>query len=353
MNVNYKEKTRLTALAATGGCGCKIAPRRLHELLKRAGIVPAVAPDDLLIGADNADDAAVWRIADDCAIVATADFFAPPVDVPRDFGRIAAANAISDIYAMGAQPFLALALSAMPPVLDDGEIAAILAGGAECCREAGVIIAGGHSIVAAEPLYGLAVIGRAHPDKLLSNGGAQPGDELILSKPLGVGLMSGAHRQGILAAADYADMVDSITQLNRAGAVLPAVPGVRAMTDVTGFGLLGHLLEMCQASACQAKLCFSSVPVLACARLLARGGAVTGASGRNWESYGGSIGGVALAEWQKTLLTDPQTGGGLLLACAPAATATVLEILQQHGGKAAAVVGKMAAGAGIVIESPE
>ena len=351
MKSNYKDKRRLTALSATGGCGCKIAPRRLRELLGRAGVVPAAA-EDLLVGAENSDDAAVWRVADDCAIVATADFFSPPVDVPRDFGRIAAANAISDVYAMGAQPFMALALSAMPSVLDDAEIADIFAGGAECCRQAGVLIAGGHSIAAAEPLYGLAVIGRAHPDRLLRNGGARPGDYLILSKPLGVGLMSQAHRRGELAAADYADMVDTITQLNRAGAALATVSGVHAMTDVTGFGLLGHLLEITRASDCRAVLCFSSVPVMTCARLLAVSGAATGASERNWQSYGDDVGGVALADWQRTILTDPQTGGGLLLACAPAAAVAAVAVLQEHGS-AATIIGNITAGAGIVMEDAD
>ncbi|MGI9298549.1 MAG: selenide, water dikinase SelD [Gammaproteobacteria bacterium] len=348
-----KRKLRLTETAKTGGCGCKIAPRRLRELLLRSGVLHShsgSAPESLLAGAENAEDAAAWKISDDCAIVATADFFAPMVDVPRDFGYVAAANAISDVYAMGASPLFALALAAMPSaVLDDDDIAEIFSGGGECCRAAGIVVAGGHSIDAAEPLYGLAVIGRAHPEKILANGGAQTGDVLILGKPLGVGLMSAAHRNGRLSESDYRRMVGAMTTLNRAGEKMPAVDGVHSMTDVTGFGLLGHLLEMCRASSSRAVLRFSAVEFFARAAELAQNGEATGASKRNWESYGANVGGE-IAPWRRTLLTDPQTGGGLLIACAPAAAAEVLSVLREHGNTKAAVVGEITPGADIFVE---
>ena len=350
-NSPHSPKPRLTQTAKTGGCGCKIAPRRLNNLLHRAGILPPTArPDSLIAGAENADDAAVWQIAEDCALVATADFFAPMVDVPHDFGRIAAANAISDIYAMGAQPLLALALAAMPQSLvSEEDIAAIWAGGAQCCQDAGIIIAGGHSIDAAEPLYGLAVIGRAHPARILTNGGARPGDIIILGKPLGVGLMSVAHRNDKLQPADYRAMVDGITSLNKAGPPIAQISGAHAMTDVTGFGLLGHLLEICRASKCRATLHFADIPIFTCARQLAKNGDCTGASKRNWESYAAHISGMPLAEWQRTLLTDPQTGGGLLISCTPAASEKILAALTENGNTQAKIIGTIDTGADIIV----
>ena len=343
-------RVRLTETAKTGGCGCKIAPGRLHALLRRSGILHSGAASDcLLAGAENAEDAAVWKISDDCALVATADFFAPMVDNPRDFGRVAAANAISDVYAMGASPLFALALAAMPSALGDDDIAEIFAGGAECCAAAGIVVAGGHSIDAAEPLYGLAVLGRAHPSHILTNGGARAGDNLIFAKPAGVGLMCAAHRKQELSDSDYRQMVGAMTTLNRAGEKMPAISGVNAMTDVTGFGLAGHLLEMCRASECRAVLRFSEVPFFARAEELAQSGEATGASKRNWESYGENITG-ALSLLQQTLLTDPQTGGGLLISCIPAATDAVLTTLREHGNPRAAVIGEMTTGENIFVE---
>lgn len=345
-----KRKIRLTQTAKTGGCGCKIAPGRLRELLWWSGIFAADAPESLLAGAENAEDAAVWKISDDCAIIATADFFAPMVDVPRDFGYVAAANAISDVYAMGASPLFALALAAMPSaVLDDNDIAEIFSGGGACCGDAGIVIAGGHSIDAAEPLYGLAVFGRAHPEKILTNGGAKAGDVLIFGKPLGVGLMSAAHRKGELSEDDYKVMVGAMKTLNRAGEKMPAISGVHSMTDITGFGLLGHLLEMCRASSVRAILRVSAVEFFARAAELAQNGEATGASKRNWASYGENVGGET-PPWQRTLLTDPQTGGGLLISCAPSAADEVLAILREHGNTKAAIVGEIAPGTGILLQ---
>lgn len=306
-------------------------------------------PEALLVGSDGADDAAVWQLNNDCAIAATADFFAPMVDSPRDFGRIAATNALSDIYAMGARPLLALALTAMPRnKISSKDIANILAGGRETCRAAGVVIAGGHSIDTAEPLYGLAVLGQAHPNHILTNGGAKVGDTVILGKSLGVGLMSAAHKKSELTESDYAQMVESMTQLNSAGTELATIDGVHAMTDVTGFGLLGHMLEMCKASNCQAHLNSAAVPCFERARQLAQDGAATGASTRNWQSYGNDIHGN-FEQWQRTLLTDPQTAGGLLIACAPTATKKVIASLRKNGSTVACVVAHMEEGNGIFI----
>lgn len=343
------QKVRLTALAKTGGCGCKIAPARLRGLLDRAGVLaPPNAPGALMADARHADDAAVWRLSEDCAAVCSADFFAPLVDDPRDFGRIAAANAISDIYAMGARPLFALSLLAMPDEVADEDVAEILAGGADCCRDAGVALAGGHSIAAAEPLFGLSVTGTAHPDRIMSNGGARPGDALILGKPLGTGLLAAACRRGELDETGYRLMVQTIAMLNRAGERMPDIGGAHAMTDVTGFGLLGHALEMCRASGCGASIDFDRIPLLPRARELAESGLATGASARNWEGCAEQVRG-APPGWRRTILTDPQTGGGLLIACAPEAAPRVLELLCACGCENAAVIGEAVEGEGIEI----
>ena len=342
------EKTRLTQFATTGGCGCKIAPDKLRALLKQSGVLPpSFIPPALLAGAENAEDAAVWKISEECALVATADFFAPPVDSPRDFGRIAAANAISDVYAMGASPLFALALAAFPAEISEEDIAAAWKGGAEICNEAGAVIAGGHSIAAAEPLYGLAVVGRARPEKILTNGGARAGDKLILGKPLGAGLLAAAHRRGELPEKDYAEMAGAMTTLNRAGENMP--DGVSALTDITGFGLLGHVLEICRASRCRAVLRFSEIPFFERAKLLAQKGVATGASARNWKSCEKETAGV-LEGAARTLLTDPQTGGGLLAACAPESAAETLAVFHARGCPKAAVIGEIQNGSGVVVQ---
>ncbi|MFU2487545.1 selenide, water dikinase SelD [Thauera sp. WH-1] len=335
---------KLTQFSHGGGCGCKIAPGVLSELLAAmpAGLVPA----DLLVGTDTADDAAVYRLNDRQAIVATTDFFTPIVDDPRDFGRIAATNALSDVYAMGATPLFALAVVGMPlDKLPREVIGEILQGGAEVCREAGIPIAGGHSIDVLEPIYGLVGVGVVDPARVRTNAGAQAGDVLILSKPLGIGILSAGLKKGLLSDDGYAQMLRWTTTLNRAGARLADIDGVHAVTDVTGFGLAGHLLEMCRGAKLGATLDFDTLPVITEALALVRDGTATGASARNWASYGDSI---ALAdgapEWQRKLLTDPQTSGGLLIACAPEAVEAVQAAIRAEQGEAGSVVGTMVAG---------
>ena len=307
------ESPRLTSLAHGGGCGCKLSPKVLRDILR--SMPQGAAFPDLLVGSETSDDAAVWRLNDNQALVATTDFFMPVVDDPRDFGRIAATNALSDIYAMGGRPILALAIVGMPVgVLSVETIGAILAGGAETCQAAGIPIAGGHSIDSVEPIYGLVALGLVHPGKVLKNSAARAGDRLILTKALGVGVLSAAFKQGRLDAEGYAALIASTTQLNSLGAELPDLRGVHAVTDVTGFGLLGHALEMCRGSGLAAEI-FSEPPLLAGVEALAREGVRTGAATRNWESYGEAVVGADdIAAWRRDILTDPQTSGGLLIA---------------------------------------
>jgi selenide,water dikinase len=336
---------RLTALAHGGGCGCKLSPAVLRELL--AGMPAANMFPDLLVGIETGDDAAVYRLNDDQAVVATTDFFMPIVDDPFDFGRIAAANALSDIYAMGGRPIMALAVLGMPlGKIKPETVREILNGGAAICAEAGIPIAGGHSIDSPEPIYGLAVIGLVRPDRILRNAGARPGDKLILSKPLGVGVFSAALKQGgldaALASSLYAALIDSTTRLNAVGADLAAIAGVNAMTDVTGFGLLGHALEMCRGSGSGAQLHFDAIPLLENAASLARDGCRTGAADRNWASFGQAVTlSPALGRWQRDLLCDPQTSGGLLVAVAPEAVEESLGLLHTAGFAHAAIIGEV------------
>ncbi len=334
---------RLTALAHGGGCGCKLAPSVLAEIL--AGLPGAGAFANLLVGTETGDDAAVYRLNDAQALVATTDFFTPVVDDPYEFGRIAATNALSDIYAMGGTPILALAIVGMPiGRLGIDRIGRILAGGASVCADAGIPVAGGHSIDSAEPIYGLVALGLVHPDRLLRNDRAQAGDRLILTKPLGVGVCSAALRQDRLSEAGYAAMIASTTQLNAVGARLATQPGVHAMTDVTGFGLLGHALEMCRGAGLGARLAFAEVPLLPDVAAMARDGVRTGAAGRNWTSYGAAVDAAAMQDWQRHLLCDPQTSGGLLIAVAPGEAETVLELVRAAGHPAASIVGRLQAG---------
>ncbi len=332
---------RLTSLAHGGGCGCKLAPSVLREILARmpqAGPFPA-----LLVGTETADDAAVYRLNDHQAIVATTDFFTPVVDDPHDFGRIAATNALSDVYAMGGTPILALAVVGYPvDKLPAATVQAILAGGARVCAEAGIPVAGGHSIDSAEPIYGLVALGLVRPDRVRRNRDARAGDALILTKGLGIGVFSAALKQGRLTAADYATMLASTTQLNRIGPALAETPGVHAMTDVTGFGLLGHLLEVCRGSGVRAIVRAKDVPLLPGARELAQAGVGTGAARRNWASYGAEVDlASSIAPWWQGLLCDPQTSGGLLLAVAPAAARETLDMVQQAGFGSAALIGHL------------
>ncbi|MDE2487423.1 MAG: selenide, water dikinase SelD [Alphaproteobacteria bacterium] len=338
------EPLRLTSLAHGGGCGCKIAPAVLQDILK--DMPAAAAFPNLLVGTETSDDAAVWRLNETQALVATTDFFMPVVDDPFDFGRIAATNALSDVYAMGATPILALAIVGMPiGKLPVETIGRILAGGASVCATAGVPVAGGHSIDSVEPIYGLVALGLVHPERVMTNRGARVGDVLILTKPLGVGIFSAAFKQERLDPAGYEAMVATTTQLNAVGPKVAETAGVHAMTDVTGFGLLGHALEMARGSGLTVEISVSAAPLLAGVEAMAQAGVRTGASGRNWASYGAAVDGAeALPDWRRDLLCDPQTSGGLLIAAEPAAAGAVLALVRAQGFAQAAVVGRVAAG---------
>ena len=336
---------RLTSLSHGGGCGCKIAPGVLAKLIGQSTL-PKQFFADLLVGTETADDAAVYRINDEQAIVATTDFFMPIVDNPRDFGRIAATNALSDIYAMGGTPLMALAIVGMPiNVLPHDTIAEILDGGASICQEAGIPLAGGHSIDSVEPIYGLVGIGIVNPKHLKRNADAKAGDVLVLGKPLGVGIYSAALKKNLLDEAGYAAMVGATTKLNRPGADLSKLDGVHALTDVTGFGLLGHSLELARGAKLTAHIDLNALPILPGVMELAEQGIFTGASGRNWTSYGEAIRlPENITDAQRALLTDPQTSGGLLVSCTPDTVDEVLRTFQQHGFADACVIGRMEAG---------
>jgi len=336
---------RLTSLSHGGGCGCKIAPGVLEQILAKTA--PSLVPPQLLVGLESSDDAAVYQINADQAIVATTDFFMPIVDDPYEFGRIAATNAISDVYAMGATPLFALAIVGMPVnTLPMETIRRILEGGEAVCASAGIPIAGGHTIDSVEPIYGLVAIGLVHPGNVRRNTGAKLGDKLILGKGLGVGLYSAAFKKGVLADHDYATMIASTTQLNTPGATLGCLDGVHAVTDVTGFGLLGHLNEICKGSKVGAKIDYSALPVLPNALNYAARGCVTGASARNWASYGQYVqfDPERLGDPDRALLTDPQTSGGLLVSCAPEVVTEVLSLFLQQGFDHAAVIGEVVEG---------
>ena len=307
------EEPRLTSLAHGGGCGCKIAPGVLRDML---AFTPQAAPfADLLVGNETSDDAAVWRLNDDQALIATTDFFMPVVDDPFHFGQIAATNALSDVYAMGGTPIFALAIVGLPVnVLSPRTMGRILQGGAAACTAAGIPVAGGHSIDSAEPIYGLAVMGLVHPDQVLTNRGARPGDVLVLTKPLGVGVLSAAFKQGRLGGSGYRTLKDTTTRLNSFGALLAGRPEVHALTDVTGFGLAGHALEMARGAGATVEL-FDRPPTLPGVSELLDAGVRTGASSRNWDSYGAEVDGLEPGPL-RDLLTDPQTSGGLLIAVA-------------------------------------
>jgi selenide,water dikinase len=336
---------RLTSLSHGGGCGCKIAPGLLSEILRDTLRMPV--PPELLVGVETADDAAVYRLNDRQALIATTDFFMPIVDDPFDFGRIAATNAISDVYAMGGRPILALALVGMPiNVLPVETIRRILEGGEAVCRQAGIPIAGGHSIDSVEPIYGLVALGLVHPDRVKRNRDARPGDRVVLGKPLGVGIYSAALKKDRLDAAGYAAMIAATTRLNTPGPDLADIEGVHALSDVTGFGLAGHALEIARGSGGRIRIDWRRVPVLPAARELAAAGYVTGASGRNWAGYGGQVRLPRdFPETERALLTDPQTSGGLLATCAPGALEQVLAAFRRHGFESAAEIGEVVAAA--------
>jgi len=332
---------RLTSLSHGGGCGCKIAPGILADILKGSNRLPV--PPELLVGIETADDAAVYKLNDEQALVATTDFFMPIVDDPFDFGRIAATNALSDVYAMGGRPIMALALVGMPiNVLPHDVIRRILEGGEAVCQAAGIPIAGGHTIDSVEPIYGLVALGLVHPDKVRRNAAARPGDRLVLGKPIGVGILSAALKKDALDATGYARMIETTTRLNTPGPDLADLPGVHALTDVTGFGLAGHALELARGAKCTLAIDWARVPLIEGVRELAESGFITGASGRNLAGYGHEI---TLPEGfsasQRTLLSDPQTSGGLLVSCASDSVDAVLAIFARHGFADACEIGEV------------
>jgi selenide, water dikinase len=331
-----------------GGCGCKIAPAVLQQIISKSG--NPILPKELLVGIETSDDAAVYQINEHQAIVATTDFFMPIVDDPFDFGRIAATNAISDVYAMGGTPLFALALVGMPiNTLPLDQIKLILDGGESVCRDAGIPIAGGHTIDSVEAIYGLVAIGLVDPKNLKRNAGAKPGDKLILGKPLGVGILSAALKKEQLDTAGYAAMIASTTKLNTPGIKLGKLAGVRALTDVTGFALLGHLLEICKGSNTAATIHVDKLPIIPGVLEMAKNGFVTGASGRNWSGYGHDVNiDAKYGDEVRNLLTDPQTSGGLLVTCDPAEVDDVLGIFAAEGFPHAAVIGEVTSGAPMV-----
>jgi len=336
---------RLTDLAHGGGCGCKLAPSVLRQLLADK---PAAMPfAQLLVGTESSDDAAVWQVDERTCVIATTDFFMPVVDDPYDFGCIAAANALSDVYAMGGKPIMALAILGMPlDKMDVETVRAILAGGEAICAQAGIPVAGGHSIDSAEPIYGLAVIGLCAPANVRRNSSAQAGDALILTKGIGVGIYSAAFKKQALPADAYAEMLASTTLLNHIGHPLAQDEDVHAITDVTGFGLLGHGMEMARGSNLRIRIEQAHIPFLDQAEALAEAGFVTGASNRNWHSYGDGVALPAgLPEWRRALLTDPQTSGGLLVACKAERAATIRAKIEAAGYPRASIIGTLAEGA--------
>jgi selenide,water dikinase len=343
------EPPKLTSLAHGGGCGCKISPAVLRDILAD---LPSTLPyKDLLVGTETADDAAVYRLNDEQALIATTDFFMPVVDDPYDFGRIAAANALSDVYAMGGTPILALAIVGMPiNILPTQTIRDILRGGRDICQSAGIAVAGGHSIDSVEPIYGLVALGLVHPKQIQRNANAQVGDRLVLGKPLGVGVYSAALKKGALAQSGYEAMIQSTTLLNRAGSALAKIEGVNAMTDVTGFGLLGHAHEMAHAATLGFVIQSELVPWLPGVMALAESGHITGASKRNWDAYGHAIQGRVNEDMLlRDLLTDPQTSGGLLVSCHNDALPAVLAAFEQHGNQATVIGEVTATSAGVTV----
>jgi selenide,water dikinase len=350
MNAPELQPLRLTSFSHGGGCGCKIAPGVLSEILKGAG---GIVPPALMVGIETSDDAAVYRLNDQQALIATTDFFMPIVDDPYDFGRIAATNAISDVYAMGGTPIMALALVAMPiDRLPLAVIRRIIEGGESVCAAAGIPIAGGHTIDSVEPIYGLVALGLVHPDCVKRNSGARAGDVLVLGKPLGVGVYSAALKKDHLDAGGYADLIAATTRLNTPGARLSKLAGVHALTDVTGFGLLGHLLEICRGAGLAAQIRVGEVPLLGQARSLAEQGFLTGASSRNWAGYGHDVDLGAAGLIDQALLTDPQTSGGLLVACDAAEAAAVLQVFRDEGFAEARVIGELKDGPSRVVVRP-
>ncbi|RRJ84295.1 selenide, water dikinase SelD [Aestuariirhabdus litorea] len=319
---------KLTEYSHGAGCGCKIAPGVLDRILQSN----LALPDDerLLVGNSSKDDAAVYDLGNGTGVISTTDFFMPIVDDPFDFGRIAATNAISDVYAMGGNPLMAIAILGWPINQLDAEIAAqVVEGGRQACLDAGILLAGGHSIDAPEPIFGLAVTGQVSLDRLKQNNTATAGSRLYLTKPLGVGILTTAQKKKLLQPEHAHIARDSMCTLNRIGAELSALPGISAMTDVTGFGLLGHLLELCEGSNLDARIQMAQVPVIAEAERYRLQGCVPGGTLRNYQSYGHKA--PPLDESMQQILCDPQTSGGLLVAVEPQEEAAFLAVAEAHG----------------------
>ncbi len=316
----------------------------LKEVLSK--LPPVAANPALLVGFETGDDAAVYKINDEQGVVATTDFFMPIVDDPYDYGRIAATNALSDVYAVGGKPILALAIAGFPvDKMTQEQVQQILAGGTQACADAGVPIGGGHTIDAPEPIYGLAVIGLVHPDKIKRNSDAREGDVLILGKGLGIGILGAAMNKDELDPAGYAEMVETTTKLNSIGADLAEIAGVHGVTDVTGFGLGGHLFEMCEGAGLAATLDWDRLPILPHALGYARKGYNTGAANRNWESFGDQVTMPdGIEPWQRNMMMDPQTSGGLLVSCPPERADAIVRLFHEQGYGHATVIGEMTAG---------
>lgn len=342
MSENQGAPIRLTQLSHGGGCGCKLGPADLRQIVAR---LPRPAHAELIVGIETSDDAAVWKVSDDAAMISTLDFFMPVVDDPYTFGRIAATNAISDVYAMGGKPLFALAIVGIPVAkLPPSVMATILEGGAAACRDAGISIVGGHSIDDTEPKFGLAVTGIVHPDKVWRNSTGQAGDLLVLTKPLGVGCLASAVKKGVISSSGYDALVKTTTFLNRAPYEAALEVGVSAATDVTGFGLLGHTHEVASGAGLTAELWVEALPEIPEAREVLAGGTVPGATARMLAWHG------AEADWadditdlDRKILADPQTSGGLLFAVPPARVEALQAALQAKGALAWAVVGRLKA----------
>lgn len=340
---------RLTSLAHGGGCGCKIAPSVLQKMLKNQ---PEYGPfKHLLVGTETSDDAAVYELDDGTCVIATTDFFMPMVDDPATFGKIAATNAISDIYAMGGKPIMALAILGMPvDKIDPAIVGEILKGGREKAHEADIAVAGGHSIDNPEPVYGLAVIGICGKNQIKVNASANVGDKLVLMKGIGVGVYSHAFKTGKLSNEAYQEMITSMTLLNKIGTELGNDEDVHALTDVTGFGILGHSLEMAQGSNVEIVIDYSKIPFLKQAEALAKDGCFTGASRRNWDSYGNHI---ALPkdfpDYKRLLLTDPQTSGGLLVSISPQKAQSLVTYAKSQGYPLSTIIGEVRTGSPQVV----
>lgn len=328
-NIMATGSVRLTEYSHGAGCGCKIAPAVLTQILQ--GVQPGGAPDPrLIVGNGARDDAAAYALDDERVIISTTDFFMPIVDDPRDFGGIAAVNSISDVYAMGGTPVLAIAVLGWPLDKLGPDVAGeVMQGAAEACGRAGIAIAGGHSIDAPEPIFGLAVTGIASRAALRTNAQARPSCELYLTKPLGVGILTTAQKRGVLRDDDFAAVREQMLTLNDLGPELAQLDAVATMTDVTGFGLLGHLIELCEGSGVGAAIRYRDVPRLAALPTYLERGTVPGGTGRNFASYGHKVG--PLTAEQRAVLCDPQTSGGLLVAVDPAGRADFEELARSRG----------------------